>query len=479
MASTGNRAERISRGCVLAAVVIAPWLFGAGEPWAYLGLCLVIYAGAILWLVQFLGSTEGDIRAWGATVTLLVLVGIATVQIIPLPAEVTENLSPVAAKAHDTGRALLRTAGIHEFLPTGTSLGAHSLTLSASAGAGRHSLYLLAAAVAVFVVTANAFRRWNDLRTAVTALVASSFVMAVVGTIHEFSQNGDVLWLHATHFGGSIFGPFANPNHYALHMNMALGAALGLLLAAVRRARQRESSGWRETLGQASTRSGGRLVLLAFAVAVMGGSVCVSLSRGGIVSLAAAIGGVSLILWATGDTRQYTVVAGGASALVLAMVIWLGWESVASELGTLVEVDPIRDGRTVAAGATLNIFQKTPMLGTGFGTFQYVFPAFQPASLPHRWMYAHNDYAQLLAEGGLLGTATLAVAIFLYLREIGRGWKTACGRGRLLATGLLMGLVAAGVHSAIGFGLHMPGNLFLFAAIAGMCVSAVYVKHRE
>ena len=478
MHAKADRAGRVSRGCVLFAVVVSPWLFGAGDPWAYLGLCFVIYAGAIFWLLQFLGSGTAHVRATGVTIALLVLVCLAIVQLLPLPSWFVGEVSPLAAKSQQEGLALLRTAGLTEFLPAGTSVSAHALSLSASSEAGRRSLYLLVAAVGVFVVTANAFRTWHELRRAATLLAASSFIMSLTGIIHEFSGAAVVLWLHEPHFGGSVFGPFANPNHYALHMNMALGVALGLLLAAVRRAKQRECASWRDLLGKASTRSGGRVVLLAFAVAVMGGSVCVSLSRGGIVSLAAAVGILSIILWMAGDTRQYASIATGASALVLAMVIWLGWQAVASELGTLVEVDPIKDGRTVATRATLEIFRTSPVLGTGFGTFQYVFPSFQPESLPCRWVYAHNDHAQLLAEGGALAALALGAAVYFFVREVSGRWKRACGRGRLLAVGFLTGLGAAAVHSTIGFGLHMPANLFLFAALAGMCVSAMHVTHR-
>ena len=479
MSSDVNRPGRIARGCVLVAVVVAPWLFGAGDTWAYMVLCLLIYIGAIFWLFRVLGSQETHIRAAGTTVVLLAVAVLAVFQILPLPSGFVRQISPVAAEAQREARALVRTAGVSEFVPAGVSVSAHSQTLSASPGAGRHSLYLVAAAIAVFVVTANCFHRWHELRWAVSVLVGSSFIMAVLGIIHEFSGNTAVLWLHEPHFGGSVFGPFANPNHYALHMNMALGAALGLLLAAVRRAKLRESRSWRELLGMASTRSGGRVVLLAFAIAVMGGSVCISLSRGGIVSLMGAIGGLSILLWMSGDNRRYGSIAAGACALVLAMVVWLGWEAVTSELGTLVEVDPIRDGRTVAAGATLDIFRKTPVLGTGFGTFQYVFPSFQPASLPHRWLYAHNDYVQLLAEGGLVAGLALGAAVFLYGQYVRVRWKRTRRRGQLLALGLLMGLGAAAVHSAIGFGLHMPANLFLFAALAGFCVAAVHVKDRS
>lgn len=129
--------------------------------------------------------------------------------------------------------------------------------------------------------------------------------------------------------------------------------------------------------------------------------------------------------------------------------------------------------------ATLGIFERTPVVGTGFGTFQYVFPAFQPVSVQTgRWMHAHNDYVQLLAEGGLAAALPVGVGAALFVRHVARRLRRSSRSGRLLAWGLLMGLLAAVVHSALDFGLRIPANLFLFSAVAGMCVSALRVRKR-
>ena len=55
-----------------------------------------------------------------------------------------------------------------------------------------------------------------------------------------------------------------------------------------------------------------------------------------------------------------------------------------------------------------------PLLGTGLGTWSYILCAFPPRS---EWSttgyYAHNDYLQLAAEGGLLTLVLLFAGLIL------------------------------------------------------------------
>ena len=46
------------------------------------------------------------------------------------------------------------------------------------------------------------------------------------------------------------------------------------------------------------------------------------------------------------------------------------------------------------------------LTGSGFGSFEEVFPRFQPAGSVARWNRAHNDYLEVLVEGGRLKLGT-------------------------------------------------------------------------
>ena len=64
------------------------------------------------------------------------------------------------------------------------------------------------------------------------------------------------------------------------------------------------------------------------------------------------------------------------------------------------------DSRAVAAHAALRMFAASPLLGIGLSCFGVFVPRFVPGDL--LLYYAHNDYAQLLAETGLAGLAAAA-----------------------------------------------------------------------
>jgi O-antigen ligase len=85
---------------------------------------------------------------------------------------------------------------------------------------------------------------------------------------------------------------------------------------------------------------------------------------------------------------------------------------------------------------------------------------------------AHNDYLQLAAEGGVLVVAPALVALVLLVRSIQR--RMASPDDDVLTSwvriGAVAGLVGIGVQSAMEFSLQMPGNVVMFAFVAGLAM---------
>ena len=471
--------QYVARFGLVGAALVAPWLFGAYSAWAYLLICLVVMVATGSWLLQVVLHPRARLRFPLTTLFLVLILGLTALQIVPLPASFVKTVAPRSAAIQQEQARLFREMEMSEFLP-GAGEPEDAMTLSTAPASTRHSLFIITAFVSAFVVAANSFRKWEQLRGPLMGLVISGFAMAVLGIIHEFSGSSRVLWFHETHFGGSIFGPFANPNHYATFMNLMFGLTVGFVLAEMRGSPLRTLDSWREKVSWMSGGKANRIAFVAFAAAVMGASVFVSLSRGGIVCLMLAV--AVLVLWAgwrsaeSGSGPRIAAVA----LLVLAVVTWLGWNPVVRELSTLADVAPAREGRTVASLATLEMFGTSPVLGYGFGSFAHVFPIFQrPAVQTGRWLHAHNEYAQLLAEGGLIGTGLVLCAVAAFLWEVYRNWDRAAERGRLLALGLGVGFVATALHSAISFGLRSPAMALFLAVTAGLCAAGCHLRKRR
>ncbi len=481
----------------MAGVVVAPWLFGAAEPWAYLAVCLVVNVGVSLWLLGFVLHPGRRLRCRTAVWALLLLLGYLLLQATPLPRRIVDAANPRSARSWRAERRLLTDISAEQHLAAFRLSPVRSTWLSEAPGPTWRSAGLLAAYVGVFLVAAHAFSSYSELRRWSGAIVASAFLMATIGIVQSFSGTNRIFWFHQPRFGGHIFGAFTNRNHFASFMNLAAGAGVGLLLAWESARARPTGRGWRRRAQYLLDRASDRTVLLGFALIVMVLSIFVSLSRGAMVSLLLAGGAVAVVSW-----RKWIGGRGGRAVVAVAVVVasgilWLGWRPVAARLGTMAEIDLNTNVRTITTMDTLRMFGDAPVTGCGFGAFQFVFPRYQRAVVDKRWLHAHNDYAQLLAEGGLVGTSLWAIALMGFVGHIrGRirpgdaedegspgddaeGRSVSRHRSRILIAGLAVGLGAIALHSLVDYSLHKPGVAFTFAALAGMAVSAAGVARTE
>ena len=477
-----EKLRSIARWAVVLAVAISPWLFGSAEPWAYLPICFLVGVGFAAWLLSLLCDGPVLLRAPLLALVLVALFLYGVIQAVPLPRPLVERASPLAAEAQGRRSEVLAEIGGAELVPSAASEDTRHATLSVSAIATQRSLYLLAAYIAAFLVLANTFCEWQQVRRAAVLLVASAFAMTVFALIQNFSRADAIYWFHKPRFGGAIFGPFTNRNHFAAHVNMAFGIALGLLLTATRAPEEQSLATWRKRLAWLISNRGSQIALLGFAALLMAAAVCVTLSRGGIISLAisaALVGGAVLVC--QGSLRRKMLVVAGAcvvTALVVLAVRWLSWHPLLERLATLADVarDPLSDSRTIATRDTLRVFGASPFFGCGFGTFRHVFPAFQSQGIQGgRWLHAHNDYAQLLAEGGVVGVLLVLGGVWLLARSIVSRFSRTTADSRWFVVGVALGLSTIAVHSFFDYSLHRPANALLLAALCGMSLAVVHL----
>jgi hypothetical protein len=112
-------------------------------------------------------------------------------------------------------------------------------------------------------------------------------------------------------------------------------------------------------------------------------------------------------------------------------------------------------------------------LGSGPGTFQDVFPAFQSVDVG-RWFInrAHNDYLEWALEGGIAAVALIAFLLLLYAAQWRRVWSTGVwSRMRFVQVGAGIGILLILIHELVDYNLHIPANLAFFALLAGIFFS--------
>ena len=96
-------------------------------------------------------------------------------------------------------------------------------------------------------------------------------------------------------------------------------------------------------------------------------------------------------------------------------------------------------------------------------------------------MEAHNDYLQLLVEGGWLVTVPALVLVWLVAREVRRRFREGLDdrTGYGIRLGAVTGIVAIAFQEIVEFSLQMPGNAALFTILCAIAVRRASVKARS
>ena len=162
------------------------------------------------------------------------------------------------------------------------------------------------------------------------------------------------------------------------------------------------------------------------------------------------------------------------AGVVLFAYVDPGW--VAKKLGSVVYVegswaDWVGPRKSMALDS-LRMWRDHPVLGVGLGDFETAYPRYQsfPTNL---WIdHAHNDYAEAVAETGLVGALLILSALALFLRLVFRDWgRPLRSQANWVRLGAAIGCCGMLVHSFLDFNLHIPANAAWFAVLAGIATT--------
>jgi O-antigen ligase len=473
---------------LLAAVLLLPWAFGGVEIWAYRSAALLLVSAAAVCL--FKRGAEGlglDRRArWLLPALLLALW--AAIQLVPLPAGAIALLSPkadeiyrqalpaYAADAPESDlealqlRALARAPEFDqhaepiregeslEFEVGGRWSGWRSISLLPCVGTERLFWYL--ALLLGFLV---ARRRCFDpeiARLYRNALFGLFLALATFGLIYAATSNGKLYWVRGTHGIARPFGPYVNPTNFAAVMEMAIPWLLGFTLLSLKRARGMPLTALRSPMA-------GSAAIICFMAAV------VSASKGSALLVLGSL--IMLGLFAARGFKSRAAVAGGALLIVLTLIPLLAQTPLGTRVRQFMDMtggNYVEIGRVTSWKAATGMLVDFPVTGSGFGSFRDVFPAYMPSGESARWLQLHNDYFELLVEGGIVAALLLLWLIWNYWSRLlqPRAWKLG-GQRDPEAIGLLIGLAAISVHAMFDFNHQIPANGLLFTILAAIAVA--------
>jgi len=307
----------------------------------------------------------------------------------------------------------------------------------------------------VLLIAAECVREENDRKNFALALIVFGTLYAFFALAQALTSEGKFFWVYTPRFNGSIYGSYVNHNHYAGLMEML--APFPVVVS----------------MGHLFT--GGKRALIAFSAILMASTIFLSSSRGGMLAFI-----VEIVLFAalTLMQKRNPRVALGLTAicvLVLGFLIFLGKGEVLGRLGDLgpgIRLNMTKD--------CLRMFSHRPVGGWGLGTFPTIYPSYRSFYTNLFVNEAHNDYAQLLVETGLLGFGLMLwflVRLYQHGLPTSRRWEFKWDGAVSLAA--LLGCTGILFHSFVDFNLQIPANAALFYVLCGLAASPLTKSSRS
>ena len=469
-----GRATAASTAVVAGTIALVAWgvfAFGSPYPWAYRPLAI----GSAL--VGLLGLFTGSRPVWASNrVLLMALAGIAmvtAVQLVPLPLDWLTRVSP-GTVAYLAGYDLRYSVIIDPFGDVTSAL-RHAVSIAPA----RTILFiqLFTAAALLLVGLLRSLSRTTAARMA-RGIVVLGFLLALVGILQK-AILGDDAWGGMRIYGfwepqfklTTPFGPFVNKNHFAGWMLMAIPVALGLAMGQIDSKADRFHSDLRSTVVWFSEREGGGMLLYLIAALVMTISLLMTGSRSGLGCFALVMIGAASV---TQRTRSKRAVLGFAVAAVVFVALALVWAGRDAALHRFTSDRGSVQLRLDVWNASARIVRQFPVLGTGLNTFGTATILYRPPAVDQHYNEAHNDYLQLLVEGGLITFTLLFIAISSAARAIAARFRANDDgpEAQWVRVGATTGLIAIGLQALVEFSLQMPGNAVLCVVLLAL---ALYV----
>ncbi|MGD9562048.1 MAG: O-antigen ligase family protein [Pyrinomonadaceae bacterium] len=396
--------------------------YGSVDIWALIPLSILTIALLLLWAIDGLRAGEIRFNTSLMQVALIGLVVIGCIQLLPLGGG-----------------------------PSGGSWSSLSMDAFATRGFTVRLLLLLIYFAAALTYL-NGKRRVQHI---VTAVIIFGSAMAFAGILQKLTSPGAIYGLRPTP-QAIPFGPFVNQHHFTAFMEMTVGLTLAMML------------------GSAVGRDRKALYLIALALMLIAASM--TGSRGGMIGLIATAGFVLVAVYASERssaerTRSGLKIALGAVAVLVITafgVVYLsGADPLVRGIGLQSGQADVTSGRLHFWSVGLKIFLENPVIGAGFDAFGVAFTRFDTWNGYYRVEQAHNDYLQVLADGGILAFACVAAFLFLLGRRGIQVIRTSTSPARRsVAIGALAGCFGIAVHSIFDFPLRTPSNSYFFLLLA-------------
>ena len=149
---------------------------------------------------------------------------------------------------------------------------------------------------------------------------------------------------------------------------------------------------------------------------------------------------------------------------------WTGFDPIAARFAASGAADA--GGRLGIWGDTWRLARRFPIAGTGLNTYGVATLFYQTVDLKQHFAEAHNDYPQLLAEGGALVCIPAALVILAFAWTVRRRFREVYVESSdyWIRIGAVTGILAIALQEISDFSPQMPGNAVLFVVLLALAV---------
>ena len=274
-----------------------------------------------------------------------------------------------------------------------------------------------------------------------------------------FSGHRQILYLEDSSLVSCVTGTFVNRNFFAGYLLMVIPLSVGYLLS--REANRKDRfMGWRNRLSALD----GKTLLIGFGIIVMILALLFSASRMGIISLLLSFSLMSLLFR---DSRREQRLSKTSVLIFTLAFLWAAWIGLDAVIGRFLRVSEDFKYRWMVWVNTFQIFKDFPLLGSGLGTFEQVFPMFQSFFGLEIVDHAENDFLQMAAEVGLIGVGLLSALFVILFYKAVSGIRSLSYRypQRYIGIGGMVGIMALMLHSLVETNIQIPSNALLYTLL--------------
>ncbi|HEY6565869.1 MAG TPA: O-antigen ligase family protein, partial [Pirellulaceae bacterium] len=331
----------------------------------------------------------------------------------------------------------------------------------------RESLGQLAMLLAVYQVAVTTCRSRERVVWLLGLVAVNGALLTLFGLVQQFTWNGKLYWFLELTQGGAPFASFVNRNNAAGYLNMCLGAAVGLGMGSYVGSRGDSRRHPRSDAVSSSV----WFMWLTVAAFTMAG-IFATLSRGGVIAFFIAGVWTTLAVSRCQRGQRGTLPVALIMAVAgIAISLWLSSGVTLDDRFEDIWKDNVESphGRLTHWRDALTATTHFLPLGSGLGTYRYVYRAFERGSFPGLYYHAENQYVEATLElgivGGLLALALAGISILIVHRGL-MSAQSSMWFG--VAAGSFFAVTSQVIHALSDFGLYLPANMCLAATWLGV-----------